>query len=93
MCVCQNEGLIGTLCACQTILALESWKSVNVQKVSQTDRMVLGGPFEVKTGLNSIGIYILEVCESLVSVADRCIGLESVAGVQNRVRGRFAPES
>ena len=47
MCVCQNEGLIGTLCACcetyQTILAPESWKSVNVQKVSQTDQMVLGG--------------------------------------------------
>ena len=49
MCVCQNEGLIGTLCACcqtcQTILAPESWKSVNVQKVSQTDRiiLVLGG--------------------------------------------------
>ena len=47
MCVCQNEGLIRTLCACcetfQTILELESWKSVKVQKVSQTDRMVLGG--------------------------------------------------
>ena len=47
MCACQNEGLIGTLCTCfetcQTILATESWKSVNVQKVSQTDRMVLCG--------------------------------------------------
>ena len=46
-CVCQNEGLIGTLCACcetcQTILAPESWKSVNVQKVPQSDRMVFGG--------------------------------------------------
>ena len=46
-CVCQNEGLIGILCACcetcQTILASESWKSVNVQKVPQTDQMVLGG--------------------------------------------------
>ena len=34
MCVCPNEGLIGTLCACcetcQTILAPESWKSVSV---------------------------------------------------------------
>ena len=44
---CQNEGLIVTLCACcetsLTILAPESWKSVNVQKVSQTDRMVFGG--------------------------------------------------
>ena len=41
MCVCQIEGLIVTLCACcetcQTILASESWKSVNVEKVSQTD--------------------------------------------------------
>ena len=26
---------------CQTILAPESWKSVSVQKVSQTDQMVL----------------------------------------------------
>ena len=37
MCVCQNEGFIGALCACcetcQTILAPESWKFVNVQKV------------------------------------------------------------
>ena len=45
MCVCPNEGLIGTLCACcetcQTILA--SWKSASVQKVSQTDRMLLSG--------------------------------------------------
>ena len=45
--VCQNEGFIGTLCACcetcQTILAPESSKSVNVQKVSQTDQMILGG--------------------------------------------------
>ena len=47
MCICQNEGLIGTLSACcqtcQTILAPESLKSENVQKVSQTDQMVLGG--------------------------------------------------
>ena len=47
MCVCLNEGLIGTLCACcetcLTILAQESSKSVSVQKVSQTDGMVLGG--------------------------------------------------
>ena len=59
MCVCQNEGLTGTLCACcetyQTILAPESWRSVNVQKVSQTDQMVFGGSLEVKTGINSIG--------------------------------------
>ena len=58
MCVCPNEGLIGTLCACcetcQTILAPESCKSVSVQKVSQTGRMVFGGPYKVKTGLNSI---------------------------------------
>ena len=47
MCVRPNEGLIGTLCACcetcLTILAPEPWKSVSVQKVSQTDGMVLGG--------------------------------------------------
>ena len=47
MCVCQNESFIGTLFACcetcQTILAPESWKSENVQKGSQTNRMVLGG--------------------------------------------------
>ena len=58
MCVCPNEGLIGTLCACcetiLTILAPESAKSVSVQKVLQTDAMVLGGSFEVKTGLNLI---------------------------------------
>ena len=45
MCVCQNQGLIEILCACcetcQTILAPESWKSVNVQKVSQTDQWFL----------------------------------------------------
>ena len=49
ICVCMsNEGLIGTLCACcetcQTILVPESWKSVNVKKVSQTDRIVGVGP-------------------------------------------------
>ena len=47
MCVCPNEDLIGKLCTCcvtcQTILALEFWMSVSVQKVSQTDRLVLGG--------------------------------------------------
>ena len=56
MYVCPNEDLIETHCACcekcQTILAPESWKSVNVQKVLQTDGMVLGGSYEVKTGLN-----------------------------------------
>ena len=45
--VCPNEGLIGILCACcetcQTILAPESWKCVNVQKVSQTNGIVPGG--------------------------------------------------
>ena len=48
-CVCPNEGLIRTLCACcetcQTILAQESGKSVSVvQKVSQTDGRFLAGP-------------------------------------------------
>ena len=46
-CVCPNEGLIGTLCACcetcQTILTPEYWKSVSVQKVSQTDEIVSEG--------------------------------------------------
>ena len=58
MCVCQNEGLIGTLCACcetcQTIFAPESLKSVIVQKVSQTDRMVLVGPRRIKQGLTRL---------------------------------------
>ena len=58
---------------------------MNVQKVSQTDRMVLGGSLKVKTGLNSIGTSILEVCEPRESVAHQCIGLDNVAGVQNRV--------
>ena len=51
VCMCPNEGLIGTLCACcetcQTILAPETWKSVSVKKVSQTDGMVLGRSYEL----------------------------------------------
>ena len=48
MCVCPNEGLIGTLCACcetcLTILAPESWKSVSVRKGRRLMEWFLAGP-------------------------------------------------
>ena len=47
MCVCPNNGFTGTLCACsetcQAMFAPESLKSWSIQKVSQTNGMVLGG--------------------------------------------------
>ena len=41
------------------------------QNMSQTSAVGLGGSKEVKTGLNTIGIRILEVCERSECVADQ----------------------
>ena len=54
----------------KTGLEHNSWKSVSLQKVSQTDELVWRDSQEFKTVLNSIGTGILEVCECPESVAD-----------------------
>ena len=46
-----------------TLLASESWKSASSQNVSQTVSNGLVGSEKVKSGFNSIGTGILEVCE------------------------------
>ena len=54
-----------------TLLAPESWKSASSQNVSQTvsNRVIC---FEkVKSGFNSIGTGLLEVCKWSDTVADR----------------------
>ena len=54
----------------KTGLAPNSWKSVSLQKVPQTDALALGDS-QFRTVLNSIGTGILEVCECPGGVADR----------------------
>ena len=46
-----------------TLLAPESWKSAISQNVSQTVSNGIIGSKKVKSGFNSIGTGILEVCE------------------------------
>ena len=65
-----------------TTLEPDSWKSVCVQKLSQTSAIDWGGSHEVRTGLKSLGTRILEVCERSELVTDRCNGLGRVPGDQ-----------
>ena len=46
-----------------TLLAPESWKSASSQNVSQTISQCLIGSQKDKSGFNSIGTGILEICE------------------------------
>ena len=46
----------------KTGLAPNSWKSASLQKVLQTDALILSNSHEFKTVLNSIGTGIPEVC-------------------------------
>ena len=65
-----------------TLLAPESWKSASSQNVSQTVSNGVIWYEKVKSGLNSIGTGIQEVCEWSDSVADRRFRLGRVLGVE-----------
>ena len=49
----------------------------------QLGNLIGGGSKEVKTGLNSIGTKILEVCERPERVADQCFGSGRVQEGEN----------
>ena len=63
--------VLGGINRVKTELAPNSWKSVSLQKVSQTNALALRDSQEFRTVLNSIGTGILEVCECPESVSDR----------------------
>ena len=63
--------VLGGINRAKTGFAPNSWKSVSLQKVSQTNALALRDSQEFKTVLNSIGTGILEVCECPESVSDR----------------------
>ena len=66
-------------------MAPKSWKSVSLQKVSQTDALAWRVSQEFKTKLSSIGTGILKDCECPEIVEEQWNGLGRV-GVSACVR-------